>query len=164
MAKKKKTKKAHPSLSEVQQEAEEVALELLRDRDGYKTITQKEIAIGGSTCKPDGVNGPGTKIVEIYARVGKLKGAQTKKVATDILKFAAIQKQPGHENAKCEIWFVDDQARKSITGWMKEAANLFNVELRLATDFPEELKAKLVKAQDRQATGTAKKPPKKGRQ
>ena len=156
----KKSTKQHASLSEVQDEAEAVSLELLRQRDGYKTLARREIAIGNAKCQPDGVNALGTRIVEIYAHVGKLRGAQDKKVAKDILKFAAIQRQPNRERTKCEIWFVDEEARRSVTGWMKEAAAEFEVQLRLVTDFPETLRKDLIKAQERQATGTAKKPAK----
>lgn len=163
MAKKKagekKAGKHHPSLSDVQDEAEAVALEILRERDGYKTLAPREVPIGSAVCKPDGVNDGAGRIVEIYARVGRLKGAQTKKVATDVLKFAAIQKQPGFENAKCEIYFVDADARSSVTGWIKEAAREFDVHLGLLRDFPDDLKEKLLEAQERQATGTKKKPP-----
>lgn len=156
MAKKKDTKN-HPSLSEVQQEAETVALELLRRRDGYKTLAAREVPVGSARCKPDGVNSSGSRIVEIYARVGQLKGAQSKKVATDILKFAAIRQQPGFTGSRCEIWFVDKTAKESVKGWMKEAASIFEVDLKVLPDFPEELRGRLLKAQERQATGTSKK-------
>ncbi|MCA9564614.1 MAG: hypothetical protein KC561_14055 [Myxococcales bacterium] len=160
MAKKKDGKKAakkHPSLSETQEEAEAKALELIRKQHGYASIERRDVDVGDGSCRPDGVSSTRGKIVEVYARVGQLRSAQTKKVATDILKLATIRQQPGFEKSRCEIYFVDDEARDSVRGWMKEAAAEFGVQLKLVPDFPDKLRAKLVKAQKRQATGTAKK-------
>ncbi len=147
----------HPSLSEVQGAAEVKALELIRKQRGYASLTRQDIEIGAASCRPDGVNSTGGKIVEVYARVGPLKGAQSKKVATDILKLAAIKQQPGLENSRCEIYFVDEEALESLRGWIKEAAAEFGVQLKLVKGFPEKFRSKLVKAQELQATGTAKK-------
>lgn len=146
----------HPSLSDVQNEAENEALELLRLRAGYRTLRTRRVKIGEGYCQPDGVNSAGSRIVEVYAHVGPLKGAQSKKVAQDILKLAAIRRQPGYETASCEIFFVDRDAMKSVRGWMKEAAREFGVNLRLLKDFSPELRERLVNAQERQSTGTRK--------
>lgn len=96
--------------------------------------------------------------MEIYARVGALNGAQPKKVATDILKLATVRQQPGLENARCEIYFVDETAHDSIRGWMKEAAteSEFGVKLKLVPDFPDSLREKLLVAQDEQKVGATK--------
>ena len=156
MAKKAKGKKKHLSLSDVQDEAEAVALELIRAQHGYASLEARKVDVGQGTCQPDGVNSTGKKIVEVYARVGTLRGAQVKKVATDILKLATIRQQPGYESARCEIYFVDDTARDSIRGWMKEAAAEFGVTLRLVPDFPDDLRKRLVRAQEKQAIGSTK--------
>lgn len=144
--------KKHPSLAEVQGEVEQYVIEQLQAEDGYKKLKQGvRVPIGNAYCQPDGVSRG--KIVEVYARVGKLKAGQSKKVATDTLKFAAIQRQPDYENAKCEIWFVDEDAKGSVTGWMKEAADELNVELKVLPNLPDRFRKKLLKAQEQQGRG-----------
>ncbi len=88
--------------------------------------------------------------------MGKLKPGQSKKVATDTLKFAAIRTQADYKNAKCEIWFVDEEARRSVTGWMQEAADELGVELKVFPDLPAKLRKKLLETQEKQARGNVR--------
>jgi hypothetical protein len=66
-------------------------------------------------------------VVEAYARQGKLKGAQLKKIAQDILKLALLKRQPGHERTETIIAFASQEAHDSISGWLQEAAAEFGV-------------------------------------
>lgn len=156
MAAGKKKARTHLSLSDVQKEAEECALELIRAQPGYSALKAKRVTVGDGYCQPDGVVTSGSKkIVEVYAKVGALKGAQSKKVATDILKFATIRRQAGYEKARCELYFVDHEARDSVRGWMNEAAGEFGVALKVVPGFPSSMTRKLLAAQKRQADGSA---------
>lgn len=145
-------KGGHLSRSDVQEEAEEWVLNVLRGERGSSTLEKRDVSIGSSHCKPDGVTEDGGRLVEVYARVGKLKGAQQKKITADILKFATIRNLDEYPNARCEIYFVDAEARNSITGWKKEAADRFGVDLKLI-EIPQSLREKLLVAQAGQAEG-----------
>ncbi len=144
--------KDHLSLASVQKEAEAWVLSELRKRPGYGTLKERRVDIGLGHCQPDGVTDNGMTMVEIYARVGRLTGSQPKKIATDILKFATLKRQKGRSNVRCEIYFVDADAKDSVTGWKKEAANQFGVKLNVI-EIPGNLRKKLLKAQLDQAEG-----------
>jgi len=155
---KKKNRDRHLSLSEVQNSAEAWVLGSLRQVTGYKTLeSDVQIPIGDAFCRPDGVTRGSSRIIEIYARVGTLKGSQKKKVATDILKFAAIQQQEEFAKSKFEIFFVDKAALASVTGWMKEAASRFGVALTVIDGLPKERRDQLLVAQGEQAEGMKQK-------
>lgn len=68
-------------------------------------------------------------VVEIYARIGDLKGAQLHKVRADILKLAFIEKRLGSQWKKY-ICFIDEDAAKFIKGtsWAAEAAREFEIK------------------------------------
>ncbi len=96
-------------------------------------------------------------MVEINAHVGRMESVDLPKVTEDILRFAAIRSQPGREKARCEIFFVDEKARDSISGWIKAAADELGVGLEVVEGFPEKLHQKLVKAQKSRNKETGKK-------
>lgn len=144
-----------PSLSDVQQDVEKKVLARLRKKPGYGDLeSNQQIHIGPGFCQPDGVDRKAKvpKVVEIFARVGEFNSGQHKKVATDILKLAAVRQQEGFENARCEIYFVDKTAMESVRGWMKAAADEFDVKLVLVDGFPKSLIRKLKQAQLDQGT------------
>jgi|GEM_PF-2233446 len=161
MAKKNKTKskskKQPKTLAEIQLKAVEQALEILREKPGYKTLERKTVDFGGFEYPLDGVNSTGSRMVEINAHVGKLESVDLPKVTEDILRFAAIKSQPGREKARCEIYFVDEKARISIEGWINGAADQLGVGLLVVEGFPEKLHAKLTKAQRSRNKTTGKK-------
>ncbi len=107
------------------------------------------IDVGSAHINVDGSADGGRVLIEAYARQGKLRGAQLKKVAQDILKFAVLKRQPGKENVRTIIAFASPEAQKSIAGWVKEAAATFNVEL-LVVDVGEDLRQTILAAQARQ--------------
>jgi len=55
-------------------------------------------------------------IVEVYARQGKLKDAQIRKIGQDILKLALLRRHPGYRTATMIIAFAGEPAYDSITG------------------------------------------------
>jgi len=88
-------------------------------------------------------------VVEAYARQGKLKGAQPKKIAQDILKLALLKKERDREETRTIIAFASTAARDSIAGWLREAAYAFGVEL-MTVSVSDELRAEILSAQARQ--------------
>jgi hypothetical protein len=160
MAKKKtksKSKKKRQSLTELHHKAVGEALELLREKPGYKTLESRKVDFGDFEYPLDGVNSTGSRMVEINAHAGKLESVDMPKVTEDILRFAAIRQQPGRERSKFEIYFVDAEARDSISGWIREAAAELGVGLEVVDGFPEKLRSKLIKAQKSRTKITGKK-------
>lgn len=98
-------------------------------------IFESEITLpDGNTCKVDGSSIEGKALIEVYSRVGKLHGAQPKKIGTDILKLSTIRKvHPDWKDAKLIIAFADSKAMQSISGWLNAAAKQNGVDLELAT-------------------------------
>lgn len=154
---KSKSKKQQPTLAEIQLKAVEQAIELLREKPGYKSLERKTVGFGDFEYPLDGVNSTGSRMVEINAHTGKLESVDLPKVTEDILRFAAIKNQPGREKATCEIYFVDEKARNSIADWIEAAAEETGVGLSVVEGFPEKLHAKLVKAQKSRNKATGKK-------
>ena len=152
-----KSKQQQQTLAEIQLKAVEKALELLREKPGYKTLERKTVEFGDFDYPLDGVNSTGSRMVEINAHTGKLESVDLPKVTEDILRFAAIKNQPGREKTNCEIYFVDQKARDSISGWISGAADELGVSLLVVEGFPAKLHAKLAKAQKSRNKATGKK-------
>lgn len=160
MAKKKtksKSKKQQQTLAELQLKAVEKALEILREKPGYKSLERKTVEFGEFSYPLDGVNSTGSRMVEINAHTGKLESVDLPKVTEDIIRFAAVKAQPGREKASCEIYFVDEKARDSVADWIRGAADDLGVSLEVVEDFPPKLHGKLVKAQESRNKATGKK-------
>lgn len=160
MAKKKTAKskkKQRQTLAEIQLKAVERALEILREKPGYKTLERKTVEFGDFEYPLDGVNSTGSRMVEINAHTGKLESVDLPKVTEDIIRFAAIKAQPGREKARCEIYFVDEKARDSVADWIRGAAGDLGVSLLVVEGFPAKLYKKLVQAQESRNKKTGKK-------
>ena len=152
-----KSKKQQRTLAEIQLEAVEQAVEILREKSGYKTLQRKTVEFGDFEYPLDGVNSTGSRMVEINAHTGKLESVDLPKVTEDIIRFAAIKAQPGREKSSCEIYFVDGKARDSVADWIQAAAEDLGVSLLVVENFPAKLHAKLVKAQKSRNKDTGKK-------
>ncbi|OFS14467.1 hypothetical protein HMPREF3086_14805 [Dietzia sp. HMSC21D01] len=87
--------------------------------------------------------------VEAYARQGRLKGGQRKKIAQDVLKLALLRSEPGYRDVRPIIVFASEEARSSITGWVKHAASVFGVELHVV-DIDPGLRNAILATQRRQ--------------
>jgi hypothetical protein len=141
----------HRSSSAVQTLAEAQIVAALAAERQLELITKPgEITLsGGVSIEVDAATADERVVVEAYARQGKLKGAQPKKIAQDILKLALLKREPGREQTDAIIAFASQEARDSISGWLRQAARTFNIELVLV-DIPPELRAQILLAQSRQ--------------
>lgn len=139
------------SSSAVQTNAEgEIVASLAKERRiGLKQQPGKIALHGGVYIEVDAATEDGGIVVEAYARQGRLKGAQLKKVAQDILKLALLKREPKREQTQAIIAFASQEAYDSISGWVRQAATSFGVEL-VVVPISEELREKIVKAQGRQ--------------
>lgn len=100
--------------------------------------------------KPDAIDPVNKIVVEVYARIGKVKGAQLNKIKGDILKLALIEKRLGPTWRKI-MCFASHEAASYVQGksWTAQAAREFGIEIYVA-DIPEEQKDKVISAQNRQ--------------
>lgn len=85
--------------------------------------------------------------VEVFARIGTLRGGQRHKVSTDALKLLAIRDVfPG---ARLILAFADGQAAASISGWKADALRSNDIEIH-TVDLTAAERAALKAAQARQ--------------
>lgn len=138
---------SHKSDSTEQQTAESHILRAIESQLGLRFVEGATLGIG---VQPDGIDPENKVVVEAYARVGQLKGAQLHKVKADLLKLAYIEKRlgPGWRKIMC---FGSTEAASFLLGtsWAAEAAKAFGIEIHVQP-LPTE-QAQLVKAaQERQ--------------
>lgn len=62
-------------------------------------------------AQPDAIDPDNKVVVEVYARVGTVKGAQLHKIKGDILKLALIEKELG-TSWKKTLCFASEEAAK----------------------------------------------------
>lgn len=84
----------------------------------------------------DAVSDDNLMFAEIFARVGKLKPGQRKKVAQDVLKLVTLLRDPARfPGATAHLVFIDNDARQSISNdsWLGQAIRLWGVEVHCLT-------------------------------
>lgn len=142
---------AHLSDSAVQRNAEGAIVEALATHLGFKgELRPKRVTlIGGGFVQLDGCSDDESILVEAFARQGKLKGAQIKKISQDILKLALLKRDPRMSGSRAIAVFASQEARDSITGWIRSAAEQFDIEL-VVVDIPDALRDEIKAAQARQ--------------
>jgi hypothetical protein len=140
----------HKSDSSEQRVAELAILQLLSAQTGVSLAPAKLSLTGGATVNIDGFNPDARVLCEIYAHVGRTRGAQPGKVAKDILKMVAAEKALGQPHKKI-LCFIDRSAAACVLGrsWLAEVAKDLGVDV-LVLDIGPELTAQLVAAQKRQ--------------
>lgn len=141
----------HLSNSAVQVTAEAKIIAEVAASRGISLISKpgKITLTGGVHIEVDAATADGTVVVEAYARQGKLKGAQPKKIAQDILKLALLKREPAREHTEAIVAFASQQAYDSISGWLRRAADAFDVQL-VVVDLPQDLRDQILEAQSRQ--------------
>ncbi|NHN39992.1 hypothetical protein G8764_22065 [Pseudomaricurvus alcaniphilus] len=139
----------HFSDSSEQQKAEAFILKALERELGLKFDPSASLSIDIGV-KPDAIDPQQRVVVEVYARIGEVKGAQLHKIKGDILKLALIDKRLG-EGWRKIICFASEEAAKYVKGnsWVAEAARVFDVEVHVVR-LPENYESVVVSAQTRQ--------------
>jgi len=140
----------HPSSSDEQQSAEEVILEQLNFKLKLNLVPARLDISDSVYVQLDGLDEKKKTACEIYARIGKLIGSQSDKVASDLLKMELVERSKGGQWRKI-FCFGDPQAAKLLQGksWLAAAAKSLNVEVQIVT-LPEAERKKLIAAQSRQ--------------
>jgi len=137
----------HKSDSTEQQSAEQYLLAAVERRFGLRFTEGADLGIG---VQPDGVDPASKVVVEVYSRLGNLKGSQLHKVKADLLKFAFIAAKLGPTWRKI-FRFASPVAASYLQGtsWAAEAARHFGVEIH-AEPLPADISNRVSLAQKRQ--------------
>ena len=144
------TKLPHASDSAVQRAAECSLRELIQVLVNC-TLTPETLDLGGGVkINIDGISRDERILCEIYSRIGRLKSAQSDKVATDMLKLLLAEKTLGGQWRKI-ICLADADAALSFQGrtWLGAAVRNFGFELHVV-DVSPDVRASLLAAQAKQ--------------
>jgi hypothetical protein len=147
---KKPASSIHVSDSRAQRDAESCMLASLAERLKLNIITNAERVVELRGLKPDAIDWKQQVIVEVYARIGKLKGAQPHKVKGDILKLVLLERILGGKWRKV-LCFADETAANVARGksWVALAAKEFGVEV-IVERMPTAVAARVRAAQHNQ--------------
>lgn len=137
---------AHASDSTTQHLAERTLLDLLQVQLGANFIEGATLPVQLGV-KPDGIDTDRKIVVEVFARIGRNKAAQDKKVRSDLFKLAYIRQALGAP-WRAVFCFADPVTAQSMLGgsWAANAARTFGVEI-CVVELPEELRAQILAAQ-----------------
>ena len=138
------------SSSTEQQEIERIILATLNQQLGLNLAPRCLSLSETTTVHLDGLDEENHVACEIYSRLGKLKGSQPDKVASDLLKLSLVEDALGGRWRKI-LCFASEEAAKVVQGksWLAAAAERFQVEVRLVT-LAEAERELLLAAQARQ--------------
>lgn len=140
----------HASSSVEHQNIEATVLAALNEKLNLD-LAPKRLVLGESTSvQLDGLDERRQVVCEVYARIGRLKGSQPDKVASDLLKLCLLEQLRGGAWRKL-LCFACPEAAKIILGksWLSAAAKHFGVEIHVVS-LPENERAQLLAAQARQ--------------
>lgn len=106
---------------------------------------------GGGQIELDGFCESLLILCEAWAHIGSPKGGQPKKVMTDALKLLFANDAFVEGKGELVLLFADRDAAKRFQGtsWMAQCLRKYNIKVKVI-ELPPELKAKVLKAQQRQ--------------
>lgn len=138
------------SRSDEQLSAERHILDALNLKHGLSLRPKKLDLGGGVVVVLDGVDENRRVLCEIYARVGRLKGAPPDKLASDILKMELVERKLGMRFRKM-VAFCDSGAAASLNSrsWLSAAAASLGVDVEVMV-VPSNVREEIVAAQKRQ--------------
>lgn len=95
-------------------------------------LNQKvRIQLDSAKVEVDGTSADESVLVEVFARIGKLKGGQLHKMSTDTLKLVALgETRPG---ARLVLAFADQEAADSVVGWRAAVLERRSIEKVVVT-------------------------------
>lgn len=137
----------HRSDSASQRNAEGLLLAALSEELGTPLQQSVRLALGSAVVEVDGASEDRGVLVEVFARIGRLKGAQLHKVSTDALKLVALGVE--YPNARRIIVFASQEAADSIVGWRAEVLTAQGIEPSVF-QLDAAATAEIVAAQERQ--------------
>lgn len=140
----------HASDSTEQQSAESYMLTELSNKLGVDLQSKKLQLPTGNTVQIDGLNEKKKVLCEIYARIGKLKGSQPDKVASDFLKMLFVEEASGDKWEK-HFCFASEEAASLVQGnsWLAKTAKIMGITIHIVEPDTKTINS-LVEAQNRQ--------------
>lgn len=140
----------HASDSTEQQTAESYMLKELGNKLGVKLQSKKLQLPTGNTVQIDGLNEKNKVLCEIYARIGKLKGSQPDKVASDFLKMLFVEKTFESKWSK-HFCFASNEAASYVQGksWIAMMAKEMDITIHVIEP-PLKITESIAAAQKRQ--------------
>ncbi|MEU4014886.1 hypothetical protein AB0E56_06410 [Microbacterium sp. NPDC028030] len=139
----------HASDSSEQRTAERAIIAAVAEQLNV-TLAPARIAIDDAHVEIDGASPDRTVLVEAYARVGALKGAQPRKLATDAFKLAWAGQKVGA--VRLVIAVADEAAAQYLRrpgAWLTAAIRDAGIEV-LVADIGDSLRESIIAAQARQ--------------
>lgn len=129
----------HASDSLEQQQAEAFMLKSLAETLHLNFNKETKLPID-TGVQPDAIDPSKKVIVEVYAHLGEIKGAQLHKVKGDILKLIFIEEKLGEKWRKI-LCFADEAAAKYARGgsWVAAAVRTFDIEVQVVNLSEEQL-------------------------
>jgi hypothetical protein len=123
------TAMTHASDSREQRDAEPLILAGVAARLGVKLRPCSLRLPNGARIDVDGAAEDESVFCEVYARQGRLRGAQPKKVASDALKLITLARN--HPDARLVLAFSDEAAAACVTGksWLAETIRVWEIEV-----------------------------------
>ncbi len=142
----------HASDSSEQRKAEEIIVQRLSREIGIK-LEPKILQLANDTnVQLDGYSKEEKILCEVYAHIGKLKGAQPDKVASDMLKMLLIEKTEGGIWQKYLCFASGEASSKFIDkskSWLAYAVKEFNIKIFIFELDPD-IRKGIIDAQGRQ--------------
>lgn len=139
----------HASDSAEQRSAESAITAAVAEHVGVP-LAPATIAIEGARVQIDGASEDRTVLVEAYARIGRLHGAQPKKLATDAFKLVWAGKKLGASRLIIAVADVEAERHLKRPGaWLTAALDDAQVKV-VRVELSDELRAALEAAQLRQ--------------
>ena len=140
--------KASSSLE--QQNIEKYLLDILNRQVGLDLRPAKLKLDENTEVWVDGYDERHCIICEIYAHIGKLKGSQPDKIASDFLKMILVQKCKKISLKKI-FCFASEEAAKKVTGksWLALVAKEFDIDI-VVIPLSKGKEKEILQAQERQ--------------
>lgn len=89
----------------------------------------KKLKVGDANVVVDGYSADPRRLVEVYAHVGKLRGAQSSKIAKDALKLVALQGT--QKGSQVILAFIDQKAQPGQGTWLRSVIDAVGIERRV---------------------------------
>ena len=140
----------HASSSIEHQDIEAEVLAALNEKLNLELVPKQLFLAERTSVQLDGLDEKNQAVCEVYARIGRLKGSQPDKVASDLLKLCLFEHLRGGAWRKI-LCFACPEAAKIVLGksWLSAAAEHFGIEVHVVTLGHHE-QALLLAAQARQ--------------
>lgn len=142
--------RSHASDSSAQILAEKHLISALSAELGVPVYSGTVSGLDDASANLDGYSSEHRILAEAFARHGKLKPAQKRKIAMDVLKLVVVERALGGSWRKF-LCFADRDACAHLSGasWLAHAIRRYGIEIRVFA-LPPTVRADVLEAQQRQ--------------